>query len=441
MRKTFFSILAAATLISCSTSPSVQTPEWVKSHPEWAVGATIYELNTRQLTPEGTFKAAMAELPRIKELGVDIVWLMPIQPIGVKERKGSLGSYYAISDYTGFNPEFGTREDFEAFLAEAHRLGLKVILDWVANHTSPDHIWAVNDGWHKRDSLGEMKVKYDWTDISELEYENMDMRKAMADAMKFWADSIGVDGLRCDMAMLVPIDFWEGTLEEIRVNHPDFFMLAEAEEVNLTQKAFNAFYGWDLHHTLNALAQGKITADSLPKQLAKTKAQFPDRALRLNFTSNHDENSWAGSAVERMGDALPAMTALTYMLPGNPLIYNGQELGNAKRIKFFDKDTIDRVQNTKATELYRSLNTLRNDNPALRYGDYQVLEVENSKEIFAIERTTQGNSVIGIFNFTSVPQTATLSLVGDYVEVTSGAPLTEKYPLEPYGYQIFVSRK
>ncbi len=441
MRKTIFSILSLALLASCTSTPKSTTPEWISSHPEWAVGATIYELNTRQLTPEGTFKAAMAELPRIKELGVDIVWLMPIQPIGVKERKGSLGSYYAISNYTGFNPEFGTRADFEAFLAEAHRLGLKVILDWVANHTSPDHIWAVNDGWHKRDSLGEMKVKYDWTDISEVEYDNKDMRAAMADAMKFWADTIGVDGFRCDMAMLVPIDFWEGTLKDIRGRHPEFFMLAEAEEVNLTQEAFNAFYGWDLHHTLNAMAQGKITADSLSRQLSKTKSLFPERALRLNFTSNHDENSWAGSAVERMGDALPAMTALTYILPGNPLIYNGQELGNAKRIKFFDKDTIDRVAGTKAAELYHSLNILRDNNPALRYGSYEVIETSNPKEVFAIERKVDGNSVFAVFNFTPKSVATTVNLDGNYSEVISGTPLAKELNLQPFGFQIFVNNK
>ncbi len=444
MKKILLSLALVAAAVGCGSTTSTKTsdvPEALAVHPEWALGQTVYELNTRQLTPEGTFAAAEKELPRLKEMGVDIVWVMPIQPIGVKERKGSLGSYYAISDYKGFNPEFGTREDFEKFLATAHSLGLKVILDWVANHTSPDNVWAVHEGWHKRDSLGAMKVQYDWTDISELEYDNKNMRTAMKDAMNFWADSIGVDGFRCDMAMLVPVDFWEEAVGEIRKDKPDFFMLAEAEEPYLTDEVFNAFYGWDMHHTLNAMAQGVITADSLYRQLEKTDSLFPERALRLNFISNHDENSWSGSEYERMGGAVEEMTALTYMLPGVPLIYSGQEFGNEKRLRFFDKDTIVKVEGAPQIELYTSLNKLRDDNPALRYGETQLLQTSEPEAGFALVRTSGENRVVGVFNFSKDDVALSVEDIpsGEYTDFANGekVKLPSEINLKGYGYKIF----
>ena len=385
--KHLFVALAAFLAVSCASDGS---------------SGAIYELNTRQFTPEGTFRAAAAELPRLKALGVETIWLMPIQPIGVKERKGSLGSYYAISDYTGFNPEFGGREDFEAFLAEAHRLGLRVILDWVANHTSPDHLWAAHRDWHKRDSMGAMKVQYDWTDISELEYENQDMRAEMKRAMRFWSDTIGVDGFRCDMAMLVPTDFWEEVTSEIRAEKPDFFMLAEAEEPGLTDKAFDAYYGWELHHAMNAVAQGKASADSLVKILDKG-GRFPAKAQRLNFTSNHDENSWAGSEWERMGAAAPAMAAFTYTIDGLPLIYTGQEWGNRKRIRFFDKDTVARVERSPYEQMYTALNRLRAAHPALQHGAMRIVPTDQPQKAVAVERTAGNDRVVGVFNFSNQP--------------------------------------
>ena len=185
MKKLCTLLLAALTIMSCAKQEAQQT-----KHPKFAYDATIYELNTRQLTPEGTFRAAEAELPKLKEMGVDIIWIMPLQPIGKLTRKGTLGSYYSIVDYCEFNPEFGTREDFEHFLAKAHELGMKVILDWVANHTAPDSEWTQNDGWHYRDENGKLMVQYDWTDISKLNYENEDMRAAMKEAMHFWMEHV-----------------------------------------------------------------------------------------------------------------------------------------------------------------------------------------------------------------------------------------------------------
>lgn len=438
-------ILAATALlftVGCSTNVVNKTSSDTlgKKHPEWAKGAVMYELNTRQLTPQGTFAAATEELPRIAELGVDIIWVMPIQPIGKLNRKGSLGSYYAISDYTAFNPEFGTRDNFETFVDRAHQLGMRVILDWVANHTSPDHSWTKNEGWHMRDSLGNLCVQYDWTDIAELNYDNADMREQMIRSMKFWVDSIGVDGFRCDMAMLVPTDFWETAIDELQKSNPDLFMLSEAEEVDLTNKAFDAYYGWELHHILNALAQGKVTADSLGRYLEKAEQKFPASALRLNFTSNHDENSWAGTEQERMGAAVSQMAVLTHLLPGTPLIYTGQETGNNHRLLFFEKDTIDRVVGAPQTLLYRALGEFRDEHPALRNGALNILKTDRPSEVFAMQRSEGSDRVVGVFNFSSDTVTVNVEAPDHKMCVVPTGIMsspTQKMKLQPFEYRIF----
>ena len=422
MKKLFIAALALFALVSCAPKQQCNAV-----HTKWAYDATIYELNTRQATEEGTFAAAEALLPEIKESGVDIIWIMPIQQIGVLERKGTLGSYYAITDYCKFNPEFGTRADFESFLAKAHELGLKVILDWVANHTAPDSEWTKNDGWHYRDSLGNLMVQYDWTDISKLNYDNQDMRAAMKQAMHWWMDTIGIDGFRCDVAGEVPTDFWNDVMAEIRVKHPDMFTLAEdeAEAQDLTESAFDMYYGWELHHLMNGVAQGKKTVEDLWGYFAKVDTTIRKEAIRMNFTSNHDENSWNGTEFERMGDATDLFAAFTYVVPGMPMIYTGQMSGNHHRLEFFEKDVIDRVENAPQTALYKGLNDLRAANRALwsneKGADMVRLTADNDK-VFACVRTKScpkhgDNTVIAIMNMSAEPQTVTLDLTnleGEY---------------------------
>ncbi|HJC27631.1 MAG TPA: DUF3459 domain-containing protein [Candidatus Alistipes stercoravium] len=328
-------------------------------------------MNVRQYTPEGTLRAAMRELPRLQKLGIDVVWLMPVYPIGVLERKGTLGSYYAISDYTAVNPEFGTMEDFDRFLAEAHRLGLRVILDWVANHTSPDARWIREQpaDWYVRDSLGRTIVQYDWTDIAKLNYDNADMRVAMEQAMRFWLDR-GIDGFRCDMACEVPIDFWRTTLPALRRDYPDIYLLAEGEDPALHEEAFDASYAWELHHLMNAIARGEKSPAELQHQVEKEDSTTPPEAFRLMFTSNHDENSWAGTEFERMGPAARVMALLTFTLPkGQPLIYTGQEMGYDHRFAFFEKDPVPQWVENDLTDFYRQLIRLRHDHEALAAGE------------------------------------------------------------------------
>ena len=422
MKHILIAALALVTMVSCAPKQPCDA-----RHTSWAYDATIYELNTRQATPEGTFAAAEALLPELKESGVDIIWIMPIQPIGVLERKGTLGSYYAISNYCAFNPEFGTRADFEHFLAKAHELGMKVILDWVANHTAPDSEWTKNDGWHYRDSLGNLMVQYDWTDISKLNYDNQDMRAAMKQAMNWWMDSIGIDGFRCDVAGEVPTDFWNDAMAEIRAKHPNMFTLAEDEDKaqELTETAFDMYYGWTLHHLMNGVAQGKKTVEDLWDYFAKVDTTIRQEAIRMNFTSNHDENSWNGTEFERMGDASNLFAAFTYVVPGMPMIYTGQMSGNHHRLEFFEKDTIDRVENAPQKALYKALNDLRANNRALWSNEKgaPMVRIENdNSSVFSCVRQKScpkhgENTVIAIMNMSAMPQNVTLktnNLAGEY---------------------------
>ena len=416
MRKTFILVLMTLALVGCTTNSKQAT-----RHPEWAYNATIYELNTRQVTPEGTFQAAEALLPDLRENGIDIIWVMPCQPIGVITRKGTLGSYYSIIDYCAINPEFGTRADFEHFLKAAHELGFKVILDWVANHTAPDSEWTKNDGWHYRDSAGNLMVQYDWTDISKLNYANQDMRNEMLKAMHWWMDSIGIDGFRCDVAGEVPTDFWNWAMEDLRKTHPDMFTLAEDEDKaqELTESAFDMYYGWSLHFMMNQVAQGKKSVEDLWANFAKADTTIRHEAIRMNFITNHDENSWAGTEYERMGEGADLFAVFTYVIPGMPLIYTGQISGNHHRLQFFEKDTIDRIPDAPQYALYQKLNRMRKDNPALwsnEKGAPMIRIPADNEHIFACVRPLNcpkhPNTVIAVLNMSGEEQTVNLDLTG-----------------------------
>lgn len=442
MKKIILFAFAVLALASCSQE--------VTTHPKWAYNSTIYELNTRQLTPEGTFAAAEKVLPTLRENGIDILWIMPCQPIGKLTRKGTLGSYYSIIDYCQINPEFGTREDFEHFLQTAHDLGFKVILDWVANHTAPDSEWTKNEGWHYRDSLGNLMVQYDWTDISKLDYHNQDMRNEMLRCMRWWMDSIGIDGFRCDVAGEVPTDFWNWAMADIRKDHPDMFTLAEDEDKaqELTESAFDMYYGWTLHHLMNGVAQGKNTVEDLWAYFAKADSTIRPNAIRMNFITNHDENSWNGTEFERMGNSVPLWSAFCYVVPGMPMIYTGQLSGNHHRLEFFEKDMIDINPEYAQADLYKQLNDLRANNKALHspeLGAPMMRIAADNEHIFACVRYAEGqtNTVIAVMNMSGEEQTVTLDLteyVGKY-DCTCGKEIqleaTQTFQLKPWEYKIF----
>jgi 1,4-alpha-glucan branching enzyme len=313
------------------------------------------------------------------------------------------------------NPEFGTREDFEHFLQTAHDLGFKVILDWVANHTAPDSEWTKNEGWHYRDSLGNLMVQYDWTDISKLDYHNQDMRNEMLRCMRWWMDSIGIDGFRCDVAGEVPTDFWNWAMADIRKDHPDMFTLAEDEDKaqELTESAFDMYYGWTLHHLMNGVAQGKNTVEDLWAYFAKADSTIRPNAIRMNFITNHDENSWNGTEFERMGNSVPLWSAFCYVVPGMPMIYTGQMSGNHHRLEFFEKDLIDRVENAPQKALYKGLNDLRAKNFALwrnEIGAPMVRLAADNDKVFACVRSAvcpknnKENTVVAVMNMSGEEQ-------------------------------------
>jgi len=379
MKKIYVAIAALLLAVSCAEKAP---------HARWTYDTVVYEMNIRQYTPEGTFAAAQAQLPRLERLGVDIIWLMPIYPIGEKERKGTLGSYYAVKDYCAVNQEFGTMEDFESFLAAAKARGFRVILDWVANHTSPDAVWIDSEpaDWYERDSLGNTVVQYDWTDIAALNYGNPAVWDAQEKAMRFWMEK-GVDGFRCDMACEVPFEFWAKTISSLRADWPQMYMLAEGEDPQLHRSGFDASYAWELHHLLNDIAQGLKNIPELLDYIERDAQNYPPEAFRLMFTSNHDENSWAGTEFERMGDAAQVMAVLTFTLPnGQPLIYTGQETGWNHRFQFFEKDPIPAWEENDYTAFYQNLIRFRHDHPALRAGEkggrFEVVSTEDSTLVF-----------------------------------------------------------
>ena len=371
-------------------------------HSTWSNNKALYEVNIRQYTEEGTIKAFMEHMPRLRRLNAGILWLMPVNPIGKINRKGSLGSYYSVRNFKAVNPDFGTLEDFVSMVTEAHKLGLKVILDWVANHTAWDHHWAeTNPEYYKRDEYGGFISPYDWTDTIALDYNNPATRQAMKDAMKFWVEVADIDGFRCDMAGLVPVEFWIEARAELETVKPMFMLAEDEDNTDLVGMAFDANYSWKRHHLFDSIARGEKNAEDLWRQLGEDQRVFPNAVIRMNFISNHDENSWNGSEFERMGEAVEAMSALAWVIPGIPLIYSGQEVGNTKRLQFFEKDPIE-WKSSPFEMHYKKLNLLKSSNKALWNGTEgaPVVRLWNSEpdKVFSFIRTIDNNIVVAAFN-------------------------------------------
>ena len=353
-------------------------------HPEWAAHATIYEVNVRNFTPEGTFQAFEAHLPRLHKMGVGIVWLMPVHPIGEVGRKGSLGSPYAVRDYFAVNPEFGTLDDLRHLVQAAHALGMKVLLDWVANHTSRDNaLIAEHPDWYQHDAAGQLVPPVpDWTDVVALDYTNRAMRRYMTEALAWWIREADIDGYRCDVAGLVPTDFWDEARPVLDALKP-VFMLAEWDELypsgglsweefnsdtRLLEKAFNMTFGLRLHYLLDRIAEGHAALAEIDTYLAAERDKYPPSVYLMHFTSNHDVNSWDGTEYERLGPLALPFAVLTALLPGMPMLYSGQEAGLNRRLAFFDRDPIE-WNGYPLQDFYTRLFQLKKTHPALRNGD------------------------------------------------------------------------
>lgn len=407
MRSLLFGLAGLCILAACQNAgdQSTQAVKQVSMESfkplDWVGATNIYEVNLRQYTQAGTFQAFQQELPRLRDMGVEVLWFMPITPISQEKRKGSLGSYYAASSYTQTNPEFGSLEDFKQLVTQAHQLGFKVIIDWVANHTGWDHEWTrSHPEYYKKDSLGQFTEKNGWDDVIDLDYENANMRQAMIDAMRFWVKETGIDGFRCDMAMLVPIDFWKEARTQLDQERK-LFWLAECEEPHY-HPVFDASYSWKWMHKTADFYKGHAQLSGLDSVLYEYNAQFPSTAVRAFFTSNHDENSWNGTEYEKYGAAARALAVFSCTWNGVPLIYSGQELPNEKRLKFFDKDPIEWNGQYRLHEFYKTLLNLHHTHPALRAGDSTVvtyrLETDAPQQIFAYLRQKGNEEVLVILN-------------------------------------------
>ena len=417
-------------------------------HPvSWSVNSNIYEVNLRQYTREGTFRAFAKHLPRLRDMGIEILWFMPITPISKQGRLGTLGSYYACADYMITNPEFGSVDDFKWLVDQAHLQGFKVLIDWVANHTGWDHVWTTeHPDFYRKNLDGNFYDANGWADVIDLNFDSPELRTEMIRAMQFWVETCSIDGFRCDMAMLVPLEFWRGartTLDQIK----PLFWLAECEEI-MYHKVFDTTYSWKWLHIMEAYWKKSSDMQGLFQLLYYYKHQFPVVALRAYFTSNHDENSHSGSEYDRMGDAVIPFAVFCCLYDGLPLIYSGQELPNKKRLLFFDKDEIDWNQPCLLTDFYKTLLHLRKSNRALRGGDPQtyamLLSNTSSDQVLSFLRRYESDEVLVIINLSAETQSFIITgqtLAGSYKDVfyksnpdfISGQPLQ----LTAWDYKVY----
>ncbi len=410
---------------------------------KWPERGNIYEVNIRQYTPAGTFNAFAKHLDRLKAMGVETLWLMPINPISHTDRKGSLGSYYAVADYTAVNPEFGTLADFKRLVSAAHIRGMKVLIDWVPNHTGADNRWLrEHPDFYVTDSAGKAAVPYDWTDTRQLNYANPVLRDSMIAAMKYWITQADIDGFRCDVAWNVPGDFWQDGIGQLRRMKP-IFMLAEGDKSYLPKSGFDAVYPWALFHKMVEVAKGERPAFSLDSVLQEYDTAYPPNTLELYFTSNHDENSSNGADYSTFPGPVHAPFAVfTQMMPrGIPLIYSGQEEPVLRAIQFFEKDTIGFHAYGRAA-FYKTLLDLRHRNAALDAdAAFEKLRSGADSAVYAFARKKGKSKVLVILNFSPRPQVAELSASGSGqardVFADKLVPVGRRVAVQPWGYKVY----
>jgi glycosidase len=475
MKKTIITALAVLTLLSCKNESEKVAEnskiENAKFSPDVEENAVIYEVNIRQYSPEGTFNAFTKDIPQLKELGVKIIWVMPIFPISQTKRKATggddskfasempaaeqhkyLGSYYAVSDFKKVNPEFGTIEDFRNLVKTAHDNGMYVILDWVPNHTGWDHVWIKNHSeYYTKNAKGEIidplnpetGKSWGWSDVADLNYDNKGLRKEMTADMLHWIKNENIDGFRCDVASNVPLDFWQQAIPQLR-KEKNIFMLAEAWEPELLKDGlFDMAYGWEAHHTMNRIAQGKNTVKDWDKLILDNQKKYSTNDILMNFVDNHDENSWNGTTKSRLSKAEEAMTALSYVMPGMPLIYSGNEYGLNHSLKFFEKDSIPKTKGA-AWELRKKLGKLKAGNIALNGGkksaSYKRIVTPNNTEILAFEREKNGEKIIYIANLSDKTISTSLPINGEFEDFITGKKIIFdaklNTQLQPWQYYI-----
>lgn len=473
MKKSILCLAVFLAMINCKKQETSVAEDVVQTQSvtEVVENAVIYEVNIRQYSNEGTLSAFTKDIPELKKLGVKILWVMPIQPIALtkrkatgdksiediqnpEERKKYLGSYYAISDYTAVHPDYGTLEDFKNLVKTAHDNGMFVILDWVANHTGWDHKWITeHPEYYQKNAKGEVTdpinpetgESWGWTDVARLLYdeETSGLYQAMYDEMLYWIKEANIDGFRCDVADNVNIKFWQYAIPKLRAEKP-LFMLAESNKDYLLDGLFDMGYGWEAHHLMNDIAKGHRSVSDFDKLMQRLDSIYQKDDIMMNFTSNHDENSWNGTEFERLGEAVETFAALTFTIPGIPLIYNGQEYDFNRRLKFFEKDSISH-NHGKMFSVYQKLGKLKNENPALNGGinkaSYQRLST-SSENILAFERKIDNQTLIFVANLSKEPTTFSMELKGDFVDYMSAKPrslTSSEITFNPWEYWILIN--
>lgn len=436
------SLPAEEPLKICGNQPSLTAPEWIRH-------AVIYEVNVRQYSAAGTFAAVEADLPRIRDLGADVLWFMPVHPIGKVNRKGTLGSPYSVADYLGVNPEFGTEADFTRLVKAAHGLGFRVVMDWVGNHTAWDNpLLTQHPDFFVHDASGKPvpPLGTDWSDVVQLDFGNRAVWDYEASAMEHWIKVCGVDGFRCDFATGLPTDCWNAISAQLRALRPDLFMLAESEVPQQQLRAFHASYSFGMMHVFNDVAAGRAPVAAIDDELARGGVRFPAGGTRIFYTTNHDENSWQGTEFERLGGGVEAFAVLTFVLDGIPLIYNGQEAGLNRRLAFFERDPIPWGPSPLAA-FYRTLCALRRGHPALRTGSsmHRVATTAN-ESVYALVREADGRRVVAFCNLTGKDASVEAvdpALCGRWKDVFTGQIVTldvpVQFPLPAWKYRVLVT--
>jgi len=478
MKKLLILLLILFAFISCKNDkkesisniqPETQVDSIVPINDDVIESAVIYEANIRQYSPEGTFDQFTKNIPQLRQLGVKIIWLMPVFPISETKRKATggdfasliedeaernkmLGSYYAVSDYTKINPEFGTIEDFRELIKTAHKNDIYVILDWVPNHTGWDHVWikehpdfyVKNDRGEITDPLNEDGTSKGWGDVAQLDYTNMAMQKQMIKDMMYWVTEAQVDGFRCDHVEPTPVSFWKNAISQLKAKR-GLFWLAENDDPKFMKgnDLFDMEYGWKLHHLMNNIAQGKESLDDFDSLIKYIAKHYENDDILMNFVTNHDENSWAGTVQERLGNASKLMTAFSYIVPGMPLIYSGQEYDLNHRLKFFEKDSIPKAKKVM-WPLLEKLGKLKNQYVALNGGKNKAtIEIlSNDKNILLLTREKNGQTITFVANFTDKVQSGKNLLEGKYLDYMTDTEIEFKvdqtFTFQPWEFKILI---
>ncbi|MFN9881897.1 MAG: alpha-amylase family glycosyl hydrolase [Bacteroidota bacterium] len=440
MNRFFFIAITSAVLIfSCNAPNTKSEKKMTQTHykPSSLDQMVMYQVFVRNFSREGNFKAITADLSRLKAMGVNTLWLMPIQPTGIEKRKGTYGSPYAIKDYTDVHPDYGSREDFKALVDRCHALNMNIIIDHVANHTSWDHKWVTtHPDWFTKDSTGQIIPPVaDWTDVADLDYENAEMRKEMIKSMMYWVKEFDIDGYRCDVAEMVPVAFWAEAIDSLNKIKP-VIMLAEGAKPDLYESGFQITYGWEFYHALKDVFNNKSPLSKLDSVLAKEKIQYPETYKHIRFITNHDENSWDDIPQNKFIslDGTKAAFVISACLPGVPFVYNGQEVGYDQKINLFEKYTINYNQNSDLNQFYTDVLSLKS-NGALYKNAISRIDIKN-KDVYAFVSEGNGQKVLIVVNVRNKPSTFFLPDDINNPKALLGTTLNKQNTLPAFAYSI-----